>query len=188
MTKLLLLDRDGTITQNRVRPGDYINDPSELELIPGVLERLEQYNRDGWMIVVVSNQGGVEKGFITLHKCIQGMWQTIVLSDGNIIVCYFCPEAWPNEGETFIKCGYRGDVNAWGWSLTSPENIDHCYREGEITQGFRKPNGGMIQAAISDCAVKPTEILMVGDRDEDHQAAINAGVPFMWAEQWRNGK
>ena len=26
------------------------------------------------------------------------------------------------------------------------------------------------------------------DRPEDQQAANNANIPFMWAEEWRNGK
>jgi D-glycero-D-manno-heptose 1,7-bisphosphate phosphatase len=35
---------------------------------------------------------------------------------------------------------------------------------------------------------KPEEVLMVGDRPEDQQAASSANIPFMWAEDWRNGK
>lgn len=27
--------------------------------------------------------------------------------------------------------------------------------------------------------------LMVGDREEDKEAALNIGVPFQWAESWR---
>ena len=39
-----------------------------------------------------------------------------------------------------------------------------------------------------DIREKLEEVLMVGDRPEDQQAANNANIPFMWAEEWRNGK
>jgi len=40
-----------------------------------------------------------------------------------------------------------------------------------------------------DMALYPNyEYLIVGDRPEDQQCAANANIPFMWAEEWRNGK
>jgi len=45
--------------------------------------------------------------------------------------------------------------------------------------GFRKPKPGMLNLAISDCIRKPTQVLMVGDRPEDEQAAQAANIPFM---------
>lgn len=30
----------------------------------------------------------------------------------------------------------------------------------------------------------PDEVLMVGDRPEDEQAAIAANIPFKWAKDW----
>lgn len=52
---------------------------------------------------------------------------------------------------------------------------------------FRKPNPGMIYAALLNHGNgnQPNEYLLVGDRPEDEQAAAAAGVRFMWAEQWR---
>ena len=46
-----------------------------------------------------------------------------------------------------------------------------------------------IKAAIFQESVlgKPSDVLMVGDRPEDEQAAQNAGVKFMWSDSWRNG-
>ena len=178
MTKLLLLDRDGTITQNRVRPGDYINDPNEIELIPGVLERLEQYNRDGWTIVVVSNQGGVEKGFITLEQCIEGFKRTIELSEGLIKFCLFCPEAYPALGSHCYKVAPPERLEQF-W----PSDLD-AYRLG--WDGFRKPYPDML--VLAQCLTGADEVLMVGDRDEDQKSATYANVPFQWAEEWRTGK
>ncbi len=57
---------------------------------------------------------------------------------------------------------------------------------------FRKPADGMIDAIASRVLghrvwhVDFEEILFVGDRPEDEQAAAAAGVRFMWADAWRS--
>jgi len=45
----------------------------------------------------------------------------------------------------------------------------------------------MLQVAIfrESAIARPEEILFVGDRPEDEQAAANAGVAFQWAADWR---
>lgn len=171
--KLLLLDRDGTITQNRVRPGDYINDPNEIELIPGVLDLLKQHNADGWTIAVLSNQGGVEKGFIDLPDCMRGFQRTMALAEGTISVCWFCPAAYPNSGELAFR------VEADDLAIWCTEFASH---------GYRKPNPGMAySAALHFGAADADRIVYVGDRPEDQQMAANAGIEFIDAEVWRNG-
>jgi len=42
----------------------------------------------------------------------------------------------------------------------------------------------MIQLALGLCS-DVNEVLYVGDRPEDEQAAAAATVPFMWADKWR---
>lgn len=46
-------------------------------------------------------------------------------------------------------------------------------------QDWRKPAGGMIEAAIMLAETTPDRVLMVGDRDEDKEAAAAAGVEFV---------
>lgn len=48
----------------------------------------------------------------------------------------------------------------------------------------RKPKPGMLFKAMTFHDVLPYETLYVGDRPEDQQAAWNAGVAFMWADQF----
>ncbi|MDH5233348.1 MAG: HAD family hydrolase [Gemmatimonadota bacterium] len=57
----LLLDRDGTI----VRDAHYLRDPSQLELLPGVVEGLRRFQAAGWALVVVTNQSGIARGMFT---------------------------------------------------------------------------------------------------------------------------
>jgi D-glycero-D-manno-heptose 1,7-bisphosphate phosphatase len=173
---LLLLDRDGTITENGVRPGDYINDPSEIELIPGVLELLQQHHKDGWTIAILSNQGGVEKGFITMTDCIAGFIRTMELTGPIISAAWFCPAAYPGRGEMAIAIQNIGGAHPWG-------------KQTEFAQyGYRKPYPGMaFAAAFHFGAADADRIVYVGDRPEDREMAANAGCEFIDAEDWRNG-
>lgn len=48
----------------------------------------------------------------------------------------------------------------------------------------RKPGPGMILEAQEHFKIGTIHTLMVGDRPEDEQAAQNAGVAFMWADEF----
>ncbi|MBM3300720.1 MAG: HAD family hydrolase [Deltaproteobacteria bacterium] len=64
--KAIFLDRDGVI--NVKLPEDkYVARPSELELLPGVAEALQILRRLGYLLVVVTNQRGIGRGFMTLQ-------------------------------------------------------------------------------------------------------------------------
>ncbi len=72
MIKYLFVDFDGTVRETISAPTE--KNPNdrrppitigEIKIIGGVAEKLKQWKRDGWFIVGVSNQSGVEKGYIT---------------------------------------------------------------------------------------------------------------------------
>ncbi len=48
----------------------------------------------------------------------------------------------------------------------------------------RKPGAGMLIEAMAACHVEPGQTLMVGDREEDLAAAINADVDFKWTNEF----
>lgn len=59
----VFLDRDGVL--NVYLPEDYVKNPSELELLPGVGEAVAQFNAVGLPVFIISNQQGVAKGIMT---------------------------------------------------------------------------------------------------------------------------
>ena len=63
MNRAIFLDRDGVL--NRLRPGDYVKSPAELELLPGVIEAVEALRQAGFLLVLISNQQGVGKGILS---------------------------------------------------------------------------------------------------------------------------
>lgn len=60
--KYVLLDRDGTIIVNQ----HYQKDPALTELLPNAREGLELLRRSGYGLVMVTNQSGVGRGYMTM--------------------------------------------------------------------------------------------------------------------------
>jgi D-glycero-D-manno-heptose 1,7-bisphosphate phosphatase len=56
------LDRDGTINRDL---GTYVTQPSQFDPIPGSLEAIAELRKKGYQIVIITNQGGIEKGIMT---------------------------------------------------------------------------------------------------------------------------
>ena len=60
--KALFLDRDGVINHD---PGDYTMSLEEFIILPTVIEALVLAQSKGYIIVVITNQGGIAKGLYT---------------------------------------------------------------------------------------------------------------------------
>lgn len=56
------IDRDGVINRDL---GTYVTTPQKFEPIPGSLEAIAKLRRHGYRIVIITNQGGIEKGIMT---------------------------------------------------------------------------------------------------------------------------
>lgn len=64
MNKALFLDRDGVINNNK-KP---VNKPEDFQLYEGVKEALSKAQKNGFEIFVVTNQGGIELGYMTVEQ------------------------------------------------------------------------------------------------------------------------
>jgi len=171
--KLLLLDKDGTLTKPTT--GEFVDAPwHQQTACLNVLPTLYRYRTEGWQMAICSNQGGVEAG----HKSLE---QTF-------LEFRYCLELFPMIKEAFFCPDFEGRDCWQVWDDCKPENRI-LYGNGWTSRGiklasFRKPDPGMLQLAC-DIHV-PDEVLYVGDRPEDEQAALAAGIPFMDAEEWWN--
>ncbi|MGL5925574.1 HAD hydrolase-like protein [Chroococcidiopsis sp.] len=162
MNKLLLLDLDGTVRET-ISGKTFINVPEDQKLIAGVELRLEQAVLADWKIIGITNQGGVGAGHKTLESAILEQQKTMQLAPQIDFIC-MCPDN-----------GYQMNV------VRKDRSVEH-YRS--ILQIYRKPAPGMLDYAIGHS--KNGEILMIGDRDEDRFAALNAKVDFLNADVWHN--
>ncbi|OGV69148.1 MAG: hypothetical protein A3K19_15510 [Lentisphaerae bacterium RIFOXYB12_FULL_65_16] len=61
MRKAVFLDRDGTIVSDRA----YLADVAGVELMPGVGTALRALARRGFLLVLITNQSGIGRGYFT---------------------------------------------------------------------------------------------------------------------------
>ncbi|MCX7986427.1 MAG: HAD family hydrolase [Bacteroidales bacterium] len=92
MNKAVFLDRDGVI--NNDEGLYYIYRPEDFKINPGIAESIAMLNKSGFLVIVVSNQGGIGKGLYNkedteqLHKLLK---TKITQNGGRIDEIYYCP-------------------------------------------------------------------------------------------------
>jgi D-glycero-D-manno-heptose 1,7-bisphosphate phosphatase len=92
-TKLIILDRDGTINEDR---DDYVKSPDEWAPIPGSLEAIARLNHAGWHTVIATNQSGLGRGLFdmaALNAMHVKMNRLLAVLGGRIDAVFFCPHA-----------------------------------------------------------------------------------------------
>lgn len=86
----VFVDRDGTLADTP----PYVGDPDLVTLILGAADAVAVLNRAGFVVVVVSNQGGIARGLLTAAQ-VERVNQRVVslLADGGARVeaTYVCP-------------------------------------------------------------------------------------------------
>ncbi|HQR44986.1 MAG TPA: HAD family hydrolase [Thermoanaerobaculia bacterium] len=98
---LLLLDRDGTIIVEKGFP----KDPDDVELIPGAAAAIRTLRALGLRAVVISNQSGIGRGFLTREDVqrVNARLLDLLAAEGTTLdAVYFCPHA-PTDGCTCRK-------------------------------------------------------------------------------------
>lgn len=166
MSKLLLCDLDGTVRRT-ISGATFINDPYDQQLEEGAAEALTYFAQNDWAIVGISNQGGVASGHKSLESAIAEQQRTLELAP-QLEKIYFCSEF---EGK-----------DCWVVERKTHYLVQEAHK-GEFGS-FRKPSPGMLNLAIK--FYRPTEVVMVGDRSEDEEAALCADALFIPADVWRS--
>lgn len=157
----LCLDLDGTIRFNAESPGGFINSADEIALFDDVEDKLWDYRNAGYLIIGVTNQGGVAFGYKT-HEGNQAEFERTT--------------------ELFDNCPFHMLHAAYHHEKGTVE--PYCHRSL-----YRKPDIGMLAQSESDAFGRGYVIdwdnsLMVGDRDEDEELARRAGVEFVHANSF----
>ena len=142
----VFLDRDGVINAD---PG-YINNPADLHLYPFVAEAVRNFNQMGLKVIVVTNQSGIARGYLTLNTLMaihQKMIDELAAQKAVIDRVYFSP--------------YHIDGHI------APYNVQH---------ENRKPDIGMFKQACLDFDLDPSTSFMIGDRRSDMIFAYRAKI------------
>ena len=95
MNQAIFLDRDNTIIIDK----GYLKNPEEIEFIPGVLSALRSFQDAGFILVMVSNQSGIGRGYFTESEYDVVHAYFVELLEVNGITFagyYYCPHS-PND-------------------------------------------------------------------------------------------
>lgn len=96
----IFADRDGTL----IRHADYLSDPDQVELLPGVKDTIHDLISRGIPFFILTNQSGVGRGYFGIdrvHACQERLFELLGLEPTNIAGWCIAPEAPGTAG------GYR---------------------------------------------------------------------------------
>ena len=157
MNRAIFLDRDGVI--NKKGKFYYISKEEDFELNDGVIDALKYFISQEYLLIIITNQGGVSKGFFTLeqleelHNRLKGM---LLAHDIRLTDIYFCPHHPDNEACGCRKPGTllfeqavkRYDIDtAQSWMIgDSPSDIEAADKMG--IRGIQIPTNGNIMELI----------------------------------------
>lgn len=126
--KAIILDYDGTLRETN--SGDkYPKRPDDITILPNRKEVLAKYKKEGYLLLGVSNQSGIEKGELTEEVAIACFERTNKLLGFNIPV-QFCPHhSFP------IRCYCRKPLPGLGvfYIKTLGLNPSECIMVGDST-------------------------------------------------------
>jgi D-sedoheptulose 7-phosphate isomerase len=94
--KAVFVDRDDTIAKDV----PYCSKPEDLHLFPGVGISIKKLNDAGYLVVLVTNQSGVARGYFseeTLGRIHRKMLDDLEADGARIDAIYYCPHH-PDEG------------------------------------------------------------------------------------------
>ncbi|MDG2961128.1 D-glycero-beta-D-manno-heptose 1,7-bisphosphate 7-phosphatase [Bisgaard Taxon 10/6] len=145
MKKAIFLDRDGTLNIDH----GYVHRIDDFHFIEGSIEALQKLKAMGFLLVLVTNQSGIARGYFSEEQFLQlTEWMDWSLADRGVDLdgIYYCPHHPQGQGE------YKQDCDC------------------------RKPKSGMLQQAVRELNIDPAQSFMVGDKVEDLLAAQGAKV------------
>jgi D-glycero-D-manno-heptose 1,7-bisphosphate phosphatase len=98
MNKAIFLDRDGVI--NRKGGTYYVYRIEDFEFNEGVIEALRLFRSMGYLLFVITNQGGISKKVFTeeqMNTVHEFMQEQLILSNAELTKVYYCPHHSDNE-------------------------------------------------------------------------------------------
>lgn len=140
----VFLDRDGTLNVEK----EYLFRPEAFEFIPGAVDAVRLLNQAGYLVVVVTNQSGVARGYygeddvVMLHRHIDNL---LKLDNAQVDAWYYCPHHPAGKAPYNVVCDCR------------------------------KPMPGMLKQAAQELSIDLSCSWIVGDKMADIEAGLAAG-------------
>jgi D-glycero-D-manno-heptose 1,7-bisphosphate phosphatase len=142
----VFLDRDGTLIEDI----PYLGSVDRLALFPWTIDTVRALNRAGLAVVIVTNQSGIARGFMTeaaVHDIHSEISRRLEAGGARVEAYYYCPH---HPDGTVEPYGRRCDC--------------------------RKPARGLVDRAASDLHLDPSRSFVVGDKWVDVGLARGIGA------------
>ncbi len=143
----VFVDRDDTL----IKDSGYMRDPAQIHIIPGVPAALRKLRDDGFAVVIVTNQSGIARGFLTeeeLRSVHEALQEQLAERGSAVDAIYYCPYL---------------------------DGRDAKVEEYRMDSELRKPRPGMLLKAAADLHLDLDQSWMVGDKASDVEAGRAAG-------------
>jgi D-glycero-D-manno-heptose 1,7-bisphosphate phosphatase len=145
--KAVIFDRDGVLNVDH----GYVFEVDKLEWIDGAKRAVRRCNDAGVLAIVATNQSGIGRGYYdeaSMHALHDQMQADLAAEGAHLDAIYYCP--------------YH------------PQARDEALRHPD--HPHRKPNPGMILQALEDWSLAPADVILIGDKESDIEAAKRADV------------
>lgn len=103
MNKAIFLDRDGVLNREL---GDYVCRLDDFEVLPDVAKALRVFRERGYLLIVVTNQGGIAKGWYsheTLHCMHEKLKQELAGEGVELTEIYYSPQHPLHTGNSLCR-------------------------------------------------------------------------------------
>jgi D-glycero-D-manno-heptose 1,7-bisphosphate phosphatase len=144
MKRAVFIDRDGTINEEK----EYLYRTDDFSFIDSAPQAIRLLNEAGFLVIVVSNQSGVARGYYTeedVHLLHRHIASQLELQGARVDAWYYCPHHPDGRGSYALPC--------------------RC----------RKPLPGMLLEAARRYDIDLESSIMIGDKLVDVEAGTAAG-------------
>lgn len=146
MNKAVFLDRDGVINVDR----HYVSKIVDFQFIDGIFDLLAYLQGLGYLLIIVTNQAGIARGFYTE-------------TDFRVLNEWMLDE--------FTERRIR--ITRVYYSPYHPQGCIETYQKDSFC---RKPHPGMIFQAQQEFDIDLGSSILIGDQETDIEAGLNAGI------------
>lgn len=144
----LFLDRDGVINFDY----GHVYKVDDFKFVPGIFDLVKLANRLNILVIVVTNQAGIAKGYYTINQFKKLTdWMKLEFKKNLCFIndVYFCPY-----------------------------HKDGLVKKYKKQSKYRKPNEGMLLKAAKNYSINLNKSLIIGDSKSDIVAGNKANLKY----------